>query len=245
MSESAGDVRELRVEQMMGKLRRLQQGKRVLEEEIKEIKSVSDSLQNELTTLQIEAYQLEGIHKEKEELCRKLQFQCEECEQDSTRQFKQNKKSDELLEQRKCEIQELKLKHRKLRMKFENQLHQLIEQHKNLHSIFNPERLPLEIGSAENTTRQLLSAGKYPLIICAHSSTSMHAIKHLFLFMHEYSVFPFPLIWSCPVILTEQMKLAELHRLSQEIEEVKKQKQAGTTAAETQGEEKHVLVGSF
>ncbi|XP_076610685.1 synaptonemal complex central element protein 1 [Chaetodon auriga] len=176
-------------------------GKSVLEEEIKETKSVSDSLQRELTALQIEAYQLEEIHKEKEELCRKLQFQSEESEQDSTRQFKQNKKSDELLEQYKCEIQELKLKHRKLRMKFENQLHQLIEQHKNLHSIFNPERLPVEMGSAKNTTSQLLSV--------------------------------------------EQMKLAQLHRLSQEVEKMKKQKQAGTTAAETQGEEKRVLVGSF
>ncbi|XP_044026726.1 uncharacterized protein si:ch211-199g17.9 isoform X2 [Siniperca chuatsi] len=189
-------VQEPEVEQLMGKLRRLQQGKRALEEEIKEIKSVSDSLQKELETcvvvvftVQTEAYQLEGIHKEKEELYRKLQFQCEESEQDSARQLKQNKKSDELLEQYRCEIQEFKLKHRKQRMRFENQLHQLIEQHKNLHSVFTPERLPDEIGSAENTKSQLLSA--------------------------------------------EQMKLAQLHRLA---EEVKKQKQPGTAAAETQDE---------
>ncbi|XP_041812003.1 uncharacterized protein si:ch211-199g17.9 [Chelmon rostratus] len=77
-------------------------------------------------------------------------------------------------------------------MKFENQLHQLIEQHKNLHSIFNPERLPIEVGSAENTKSQLLSA--------------------------------------------ELMKLAQLHRLSEEVEEVKKQKQTGTTATDTQGD---------
>ncbi|XP_073319438.1 synaptonemal complex central element protein 1 [Pagrus major] len=166
--------------------------KRVLEEEIKEIKSVSDSLQKELATLQNKAYQLEGIHKEKEELCRKLQFQCEESEQDSARLLQQNKKSEELLEQYRCEIQEFKLKHRKQRMKFENQLHQLIEQHKNLQSVFTPKRLPDEIGNAENIKSQLLSA--------------------------------------------EQMKLAQLHCLHEELEEVKKQKQPRITAAEVQGE---------
>ncbi|XP_036948303.1 uncharacterized protein si:ch211-199g17.9 isoform X4 [Acanthopagrus latus] len=161
------DMQEVKVDQMLGKLRRLQQ-------------------------VQNEAYQLEGIHKEKEELCRNLQFQCEESEQDSARLLKQNKKSDELLEQYRCEIQEFKLKHRKQRMKFENQLHQLIEQHRNLHSVFTPEMLPDEILSAENIKSQLLSA--------------------------------------------EQMKLAQLHRLNEELEEVKKQKQQRVTAAETQEE---------
>ncbi|XP_050922712.1 synaptonemal complex central element protein 1 isoform X2 [Lates calcarifer] len=158
--KGGGDTQEPKVEQLMNKLRRLQQGKRVLEEEIKEIKSVSDSLQKELATLQTEAYQLEGIHKEKEELSRKLQFQCDESDQDFSRQLEQNKKSEELLEQYRCQIQEFKLKHRKLRMKFENQLYQLIEQHKNLHSIFTPERLPDEIENAENIKSQLLSAAE-------------------------------------------------------------------------------------
>ncbi|XP_060916510.1 uncharacterized protein si:ch211-199g17.9 isoform X3 [Labrus mixtus] len=107
--------------------------KKVLEEEIKMTKSVSDSLQKELATLQSEAYQLEGIHKEKEELCRKLQFQCDESVQDSAS------------------------------MKFENQLQLLIEQHKNLHSVFSLERLPGEIESAEKTKSQLLSAEQMKL----------------------------------------------------------------------------------
>ncbi|XP_054462243.1 calponin homology domain-containing protein DDB_G0272472 isoform X2 [Anoplopoma fimbria] len=188
--KEGGDMLEPRVEQLMGKLRKLQQGKRSLEEEMKEIKSVRDFMQKELTSLQTETYKLEGIHKEKEELCRKLQFQCEESEQDAVRQLKQNKKSEELLEQYRCEIQEFKLKHRKQRMKFENQLHQLIEQHKNLHSVFAPERLPDEIESAENTKSQLLAA--------------------------------------------EQMKLAQLYCLNEELEKMEKQRQPAKTAAETQ-----------
>ncbi|XP_065804217.1 synaptonemal complex central element protein 1 isoform X1 [Labrus bergylta] len=140
-----------------------QKGKKLLEEEIKMTKSVRDSLQKQLATLQSEAYQLEGIHKEKEELCRKLQFQYDESEQDSARQLEHNKKSDELLEQHRCEIQGFKLKHRKQRMKFENQLQLLIEQHKNLHSVFTLERLPGEIESAEKTKSQLLSAEQMKL----------------------------------------------------------------------------------
>ncbi|XP_056438189.1 synaptonemal complex central element protein 1 isoform X1 [Gadus chalcogrammus] len=73
------------------------------------------------------------------------------------RQLQLNRQSEETLEQYRCQIQELKLKHRKLRMKFENQLNQLIEQHKNLLTIFTPERLPSEIESAQNSKCQLLA----------------------------------------------------------------------------------------
>ncbi|CAJ1083514.1 synaptonemal complex central element protein 1 isoform X1 [Xyrichtys novacula] len=110
-----GEAQEVKVDQIMGKVRRLLQGKRALEEEIKAIQSLGDSLRKELETVQIEAYQLEENHKEKEELCRKLQFQCDESERDSARQIEQNKKRDELLEQYRCEIQEIELKQRKQR----------------------------------------------------------------------------------------------------------------------------------
>ncbi|XP_055081452.1 synaptonemal complex central element protein 1 [Periophthalmus magnuspinnatus] len=139
----------------------LSHDKRVLEEEIQEIQAIHDSLQKELETLRTESDQLEGIHKEKEELCQKLQYLCEESEQDFARQLKHNKSAEDLSEQYNCEIQAIKLKHRKLRMKFENHLYQLIEQQKNLYSVFMPDRIPAEIESAENTKSQLLTAGKY------------------------------------------------------------------------------------
>ncbi|XP_016896710.1 synaptonemal complex central element protein 1 isoform X2 [Cynoglossus semilaevis] len=149
---------EPKVDQAVAKLRILQQGKEVLEEESDQIKSVRDSLQIELQKLQTEAYQLERVHKDKEELCNKLQFQFDESEQDCVRQLKNSKQSEGLMEQYKCEIQEYKLKHRKQRLKFEQQLHLLIEQHKNLRSIFTPERLPDEIKTTESRKVQLESA---------------------------------------------------------------------------------------
>lgn len=48
-------------------------------------------------------------------------------------------------------------------MKFENQLQQLMEQHKNLSTVFTPQRLPAEIQSAEYTTEQLLKAEQQKL----------------------------------------------------------------------------------
>ncbi|KAG7500569.1 synaptonemal complex central element protein 1 isoform X1 [Solea senegalensis] len=187
--EGVGQTQEPNVDQLLTKLRRFQRDKRILEEELEEVKSFSDSLRRELANLQTEAYQLEGIHMEREELCRKLQFQFEDLEQDSARQLNQSKKSEEMMEQYRCEIQEFKLKHRKQRMKFEQQLHQLIEQHKNLHSIFTLERLPIEIETAENRKLQLVSA--------------------------------------------EELKMAKLYELNEELEDVRKQKQSGTAAADT------------
>ncbi|XP_055018279.1 synaptonemal complex central element protein 1 isoform X2 [Boleophthalmus pectinirostris] len=134
--------------------------KSALGEEIQEIQAIKESLQKEFETVQAESLQLEVIHKEKEELCQKLQYLCEESEQDFARQLKHNKSTEDLSEQYKCEIQAIKLKHRKLRMKFENHLYQLIEQKKNLYSVFMPDRIPAEIENAENTKSQLSNAEK-------------------------------------------------------------------------------------
>ncbi|XP_032437574.1 synaptonemal complex central element protein 1 [Xiphophorus hellerii] len=189
MSEQdGGDLPEPKIEQLMAKLRMLQQEKRQLEEEVKGAQSVHDDLQKELADLQTEANELEGIHKDKKDASSKLQLQCEDSEQDLNRQLKQNKTSEELLEHYRCEIEEVKLKHRKLRIRFENQLMQLIEQHKQLDYVFNSKRLPDELKKGEDIKHQLSSA--------------------------------------------EQVKLAQLHKLDEELEEAKKQKQFETEDAQ-------------
>nr|XP_057902569.1 synaptonemal complex central element protein 1 isoform X2 [Doryrhamphus excisus] len=133
--EGGGCIPEPKIDQLKSKLTSLQRGKRELEQDIDERTSVSESLQKELDTLQTEACQLEKSHQEKEALCRKLQFQCEESEHESFRLAEENRKREELVARHRCEIQELKLKKRKIRVKFENHLHQLMEQHKKLYSV--------------------------------------------------------------------------------------------------------------
>ncbi|XP_019727745.1 uncharacterized protein LOC109517115 isoform X2 [Hippocampus comes] len=124
-AKAGGGTQEPKIEELKSKLESLQQGKKVLEEEIMERKSL----------MQTEAFQLERTHQERKELSQKLQLQCEESEREFVRLAEQNKKSDELLAQHRYEIQELKLKRRKLRLKFEDQLHQLIKQHNQLYAI--------------------------------------------------------------------------------------------------------------
>ncbi|XP_028287439.1 synaptonemal complex central element protein 1 isoform X2 [Parambassis ranga] len=152
--------------------------KNTLESEIQEATSVRDSMQKELETLLNEVYSLEGIQQEKEELCQRLQFQCEESERNVVRQLNENKKSKELVEQYACEIQELKLKQRKQRMIFENQLYQLIDQHKKLNSVFTQERLPDEMASAENIKSQLSSVEELKLVQLHDLAKALEEMKN-------------------------------------------------------------------
>ncbi|XP_077446416.1 synaptonemal complex central element protein 1 [Stigmatopora argus] len=127
-------IHEPKIEQLRSKLIRLQQVKDNLEGEIMEKKLLSECLQKELAALETEAYELEVVHQENKRLMQKLEFRSEESERECLRLAEQNRNTKELLEQYRCEIQEFKLKSRKLRMKFENQLVQLIGQHKLLYS---------------------------------------------------------------------------------------------------------------
>ncbi|XP_077599160.1 synaptonemal complex central element protein 1 [Stigmatopora nigra] len=127
-------IQEPKIEQLRSKLIKLQQVKDNLEGEIMEKKILSECLQKELAALETEAYELDMVHQENKRLMQKLEFRCEESERECLRLAEQNRNTKEVLEQYRCEIQEFKLKSRKLRMKFENQLVQLIGQHKRLYS---------------------------------------------------------------------------------------------------------------
>ncbi|XP_053531402.1 synaptonemal complex central element protein 1 isoform X2 [Ictalurus punctatus] len=128
--QAPGREKDLKIEELLSKLRKLQQVKLVLEEEVKEALSLCSTLRDEDNALTAEILQLQGILSEKEETCRSLQFKLEDLEQESQK------------------------------MKFENQLQQLIGQHKNFCTLFTPERIPTEIQSAEYATEQLLKAEK-------------------------------------------------------------------------------------
>ncbi|XP_015212672.1 synaptonemal complex central element protein 1 isoform X1 [Lepisosteus oculatus] len=158
-----GDKAELKMEDLMNKLRKLQKGKTALEEELKEGESLKKTLKEELDALHTERSQLEKAYREKEDACKTLQYQCE-LKEDTNRGHQLNSEHEQLLEEYTFKIQEAKLKHRKQRMKFENQLQQLLEDHKNMYSIYSPERLPVEIENAENANAQLLKAEQIKLL---------------------------------------------------------------------------------
>ncbi|XP_066547388.1 synaptonemal complex central element protein 1 [Amia ocellicauda] len=154
---------EPKMEDLMGKLRRMQKAKRALEEELKDAECLRKTLQEELDSLHKECTQMDERYKEKEEACKVQQFKCEELEVDANRQLEIHSKNKQLLAEYTFQIQETKLKHRKQRVKFENQLQQLMEQHKNMFSIYSPEGLPREIENIENMKSQLLKAEQMKL----------------------------------------------------------------------------------
>ncbi|XP_056336254.1 synaptonemal complex central element protein 1 [Danio aesculapii] len=154
---------ELKPEELITQLRKLQQVKKNLEEEVTEVMLLKCARKQEEDALAAEALKLEGTLNEKEELNRSLQLKCEDLQLEAQRQLEQNHQKEELVKQYSFQIQETKLKHRKIRMKFENQLQQLTEQHKNLSAVFAPQRLPAEIQSAEYSTKQLLKAEQQKL----------------------------------------------------------------------------------
>ncbi|XP_041932839.1 synaptonemal complex central element protein 1-like isoform X2 [Alosa sapidissima] len=107
--------KEPKVEDLVVKLRRLQQAKRTLEEELWEVQKIKGVLEQEEEALCSEAFQLDVLLKEKQEAHRVLQFKCEELDQESQRKQEQNKQKEELVEQYRYRIQEATLKHRKTR----------------------------------------------------------------------------------------------------------------------------------
>ncbi|KAJ8386272.1 hypothetical protein AAFF_G00174680 [Aldrovandia affinis] len=165
---ASGGNSDLKMDELLGKIKEMQQAKKDLEEDFKEAQLLRKTLQKELDALNAEKYQIEEIHNEREESYKVLQFKYEELECEAKRLLQLNSKIEALIEQCTFEIQEARLKHRKQRMKFENQLQQLIEQHKNLCSVYSPDRLPSEIENVENAKSQLLKAEQVKLTHLHH-----------------------------------------------------------------------------
>ncbi|KAM8884264.1 synaptonemal complex central element protein 1 isoform 1-T3 [Synchiropus picturatus] len=157
------EMPEPRVDALVDEIKKLQLGRTMIEEKINSVKSLYDSLTRQHDALQIKASQLDELYNLKQEMCHKLHFQCKEFEQESIKLVEENRRVMELLRQYRCEIQEVKLKHRKQRMIFENHLQQLLELHKKLYTFFYPKRLPAEIERARIAKQQLLSAEEHKL----------------------------------------------------------------------------------
>lgn len=93
------------------------------------------------------------------------------------RQLQLNKTSENLSKQYNCEIEAFKLKHRKLRITFENQLYQLIDQEKDLQLFFIPEKLPAELESAGIRKDQLLTTDEQKLAQLSSLNEEIEKVK--------------------------------------------------------------------
>ncbi|XP_037391462.1 synaptonemal complex central element protein 1 [Pygocentrus nattereri] len=122
LPQTSSNEKEPKIEELLSKLKTLQQAKVVIEEEVKEALSFKNTLQDEEDALSIEVLKLERTLNEKEETRRSLQLKCEELEQEWQRQFELKQQKEELVNQYSCQIQETKLKHRKIRLQRDSPL---------------------------------------------------------------------------------------------------------------------------
>ncbi|XP_072345095.1 synaptonemal complex central element protein 1-like [Scyliorhinus torazame] len=104
-----------------------------------------------------EIFHLEGSCNTKEAHLKRLRFQYEQNQTQTERQLKASRESKQRIEAITSQIEEEKLKRRKERQAFEQQLEELIGKHKWMAEFYTPARLQLEVRSIENSKQQLLT----------------------------------------------------------------------------------------
>ncbi|XP_057593398.1 synaptonemal complex central element protein 1 isoform X2 [Hippopotamus amphibius kiboko] len=121
---------EPRVEVLINRINEVQQAKKKASEELGEARTVWETLQKELDSLSGEKAHLKEILSKKQETLRILRLHCQEKESEAQR------------------------------LDFEEQLEDLMGQHKDLWEFHKPERLALEIGALDSSKEQLLKEEK-------------------------------------------------------------------------------------
>ncbi|XP_042697635.2 synaptonemal complex central element protein 1 isoform X3 [Chrysemys picta bellii] len=130
---------EPRMDDLVGRISRLQRAKQALSRELQDGKARSEELQAELEELNEEKSNLEEICSQKQEVLRTLQLRCQETEAEAQRQQTLSQERKQSIEELMAKIQEEKLKQRKQRLEFEQQLDELMEKHKSLQECHHGE----------------------------------------------------------------------------------------------------------
>ncbi|XP_044539102.1 synaptonemal complex central element protein 1-like [Gracilinanus agilis] len=125
-------------------------------EELWKIEAEKEALKKELDELNSEETRLEELLKSKQESLRILQQHNGEKENEILRKQARAQDSIQKITELNSKIQEDKVKRKKLRMEFEQQLEELMEQHKTLWESHTAERLSQEIHNMASTKEQLL-----------------------------------------------------------------------------------------
>uniref|UniRef100_A0A8C4SCY0 Uncharacterized protein n=1 Tax=Erpetoichthys calabaricus TaxID=27687 RepID=A0A8C4SCY0_ERPCA len=146
-----------KTEEILNKIEKLQKGKTLLENELKQVYSLYNILQKEENELNAETSKLEEAYSKKDETCKILRFTINESETEFNRQIQLNEKLKDMIQENTFQIQAAKLKKRKQRLEFENQLEQLIDQLKHINAAYVSQTLSEELKYIENNNIHLLN----------------------------------------------------------------------------------------
>nr|XP_028567836.1 synaptonemal complex central element protein 1-like isoform X5 [Podarcis muralis] len=134
------EILEPKVEELVKRINKLQQAKKILSEELSEANEHSKTLQRELEILNAEKSSLEEIWSEMKGTRQIVQLHCEETETEMQRQQKMNLERKQRIEELTAKIQEERVKQRDQRLEFEHLLNELMEKHKSLWELYAREK---------------------------------------------------------------------------------------------------------
>ncbi|XP_063150100.1 synaptonemal complex central element protein 1-like isoform X3 [Candoia aspera] len=149
---------EPRIEDLVKRINKLQQAKKILNEEISEANEHSKTLQRELEKLNAEKSSLEETWNEKKEIRKVMQLHSKETEVEMQREQKLNLVCKQQIEELTAKIQVEKLKQREHRLAFEQLLDELMEKHKNLWELYAREK---PVADMRESKERLLNEGNY------------------------------------------------------------------------------------
>nr|XP_055100563.1 synaptonemal complex central element protein 1 isoform X2 [Symphalangus syndactylus] len=168
---------EPRVEVLINRINEVQQAKKKVSKDLGEARTICEALQKELDSLRGEKVQLKEILSKKQETLRILRLHCQEKESEAQRKHTMLQECKERISALNLQIEEEKNKQRQLRLAFEEQLEDLMGQHKDLWDFHawgkakrsgqasflppqRPERLAREICALDSSKEQLLKEEK-------------------------------------------------------------------------------------
>uniref|UniRef100_A0A5F9D5A2 Synaptonemal complex central element protein 1 n=1 Tax=Oryctolagus cuniculus TaxID=9986 RepID=A0A5F9D5A2_RABIT len=147
---------EPRVEVLINRINEVQQAKKKASEELGEARTVWEALQKELDVLHGEKARVQEILNKKQETLRILRLHCQEKESEAQRKHTLLQEYKERIFVLTSQIEDEKNKQRQLRLNFEEQLEELMGQHKDLWESHRPERLARELCTLDSSKEQLL-----------------------------------------------------------------------------------------
>ncbi|XP_070131186.1 synaptonemal complex central element protein 1 isoform X4 [Equus caballus] len=115
---------------------------------------------NEVQQVSGEKVRMKEILSKKQETLRILRLHCQEKEGEAQRKQTMLQECKERISSLNSQIEEEKNKQRQLRLNFEEQLEDLMGQHKDLWEFHRPEHLAREIGALDSSKEQLLKEEK-------------------------------------------------------------------------------------